>query len=108
MSARVRVGARSATVNAIASQRPHALSAALASVLNAFMAALSVKMPTTCCRGFPIICSGVYLFRLILSSSFKVQNKPDSLNQPGPLFSWRVTTSNFSRISDIGGRLGGV
>ncbi len=35
-------------------QRPHALSAVLASVLNAFMAALSVKMPTTCCRGWGV------------------------------------------------------
>ena len=33
---------------------PHALSAVLASVLNAFMAALSVKMPTTCCRGLGV------------------------------------------------------
>ena len=46
---------------------------------------------TSASRSFPIICSGVYLFRLILSSSFKVQNKPDSLNQPGPLFPWQVT-----------------
>ncbi len=29
-------------------------------------------------------------FRLILPSFFQVQNKPDSLNQPGPLFPWQV------------------
>jgi hypothetical protein len=38
-----------------------------------------------------MICSGVYLFRLIRLSSSKVQNKPDPLKQPGPLFTMQVT-----------------
>jgi hypothetical protein len=42
--------------------------------------------PTSACRCAPIICAGVHLSWLILSTSFKVQNKPDSLNQTGPLF----------------------
>jgi hypothetical protein len=45
---------------------------------------------TSASRSFTIICSGVYLFRLIPSSFFRVQNKPDPLIQPGPLFPWQV------------------
>ena len=79
MPARVSVGATSATVNAMAGNRPHGLSAALASVLNAFMAALSVKMPTTCRRGF-----GVPLLPPCSSTSLRTMSRRLSVAARSP------------------------
>ena len=54
---------------------------------------------TSASRSFAMICSGVYLFRLIPSSFFKVQNKPDPLIQPGPLCPGQVATHHHAVVN---------